>query len=316
MSNTSQGFPGYGQPMSMMPVQPSPKAKGKTKKTRGAPTEQKRRITGLLAILLAALGGLFVFSTLGAKEDAGKVFVLRAKQTILPLTPITEAQLEVVLLPSESVEPGALKATTAEAVLAAAKDTTADTNVIGRYALYTILSQQQIRIPSMLTADARLLVDLGPDERLVTINVPLARGVAGLVRTGDRIDLYTVSSDSQVSSSQLLAEDIEVVLVAPGEDTVKAVGEANPGQDPLSRLPNFPVPALYVLRVPVSLVTAVVSADAVSSLYLVYRPVAEAVTTAPTTTVPTAPGTATTVPTRQQSTTPTTLVAPPSTAGQ
>jgi Flp pilus assembly protein CpaB len=258
----------------MTQAQPQPKTK--VKKQRGAPTEQKRRITGLLAILLAALGGLAVFSSLGAQEDKGKVFVLRAKQTILPLTPITEAQLEVVLLPAESVEPGALKATTAEAVLAAAKDTTADTNVIGRYALYTILTQQQIRIPSMLSADARLLVNLGPDERLVTINVPLARGVAGLVRTGDRIDLYTVSSESQTSVSQLLAEDIEVVLVAPGEDTVKAVGEANPGQDPLSRLPNFPVPALYVLRVPVSLVTTVVSADAVSSLYLVYRPVAEA----------------------------------------
>lgn len=268
------GYPGYSQPMSMMGTQPPPQEKKPKKAKGGAPTEQKRRITGLLAILLAVLGGIFVMNSLNAQKSEGMVYILRAKANILPLTPITEAQLEAAQIPAEAVEPGALKATTPEAVLEAARAADSATTVVGKYALYPILAKQQIRIPSMLSADAQLRVELAEDERLVTINVPLARGVAGLIRSGDRVDVYNVAGENGGASSQLLAEDVEVVLAAPGEDVVKAVGEANPGEDPLTRLPSYPVPQMYVLRVPVSLVTTMISADSTNSLYLAYRPVA------------------------------------------
>ncbi len=275
------GFPGYNQPMSMMGAQPPAQEKKAKKSKGGAPTEQKRRITGVLAIVLAVLGGIFVLNSLNAQKSEGMVYILRAKANILPLTPITESQLEAAQIPAEAVEPGALKATTPEAVLEAARAADAATTVVGKYALYPILAKQQIRIPSMLSADAQLRVELADDERLVTINVPLARGVAGLIRSGDRVDVYNVAGDNGGASSQLLAEDIEVVLAAPGEDVVKAVGEANPGQDPLTRLPSYPVPQMYVLRVPVSLVTTMISADSTNSLYLAYRPVANTTPDAP-----------------------------------
>jgi Flp pilus assembly protein CpaB len=188
----------------------------------------------------------------------------------LPLTPIEASQLEAVEIPLEAVEAGALKGATAEAVLEAATSGD-DTAVVGRYALYPILVNQQIRLKSMLTSDAQLGAALGSDERLVTINVPLERGVAGLVRTGDHVDIYSVAT---AGTSELLAEKIEVVMAAPSEDVLRASAEKNPGSDPLTRIPDYPLPAMYVVRVPVSLVPALVAADSSATLYLAYRSVA------------------------------------------
>lgn len=269
MSNTPMGFPNLGQPAPVENEKGKRKGRGESRRTKqpSRSTESQKRTRGLLAVLAALLAGAVVFNSLSANQSKGKVFVLRAASTILPLTPIDEAQLEAVELPSEAVEAGALKAATAEAVLAAAKSGKG-TTVVGRYALYPILANQQIRLKSMLTTDAQLASPLAPTERLVTINVPLARGVAGLVRSGDHVDVFAVSSDG---TSQILAENVEVVLAAPAEDVLRTSGAENPDSDPLTRIPDYPVPAMYVVRVPSSLVTAIVSADASSKLYLTYR---------------------------------------------
>jgi Flp pilus assembly protein CpaB len=195
-----------------------------------------------------------------------------------------------------------LKAETAAAVIKAAKSGKG-TAVVGRYALYPILAHQQIRLKSMLTTDAQLATPLSAQERLVTVNVPLERGVAGLVRTGDHVDIFSVRADGD---SALLAENIEVVLAAPAQDVVRTSGEENPKSDPLTRLPDYPVPAMYVIRVPASLVSVIVDADSSSKLYLAYRnpagalasvcaPADAACITATTTTTP-SNGSTTTVP--------------------
>jgi Flp pilus assembly protein CpaB len=265
MSNTPMGFPNLGQPA--QPAAETPKkSKRKDRATAKPVNESQRRVRGLIAILAALIAGALVLTTLSENKSKGSVFVLRAASTILPLTPIEASQLEAVQLPIEAVEAGALRADTADAVLAAAKK--GSTAVVGRYALYPILASQQIRLKSMLTIDAQLATPLGPQERLVTVNVPLDRGVAGLVRTGDRVDVYSVRD---AGDSVLLAENVEVVLAAPATDVVKSSGEKNPESDPLTRLPDYPVPAMYVVRVPASLVSALVDADSSTKLYLAYR---------------------------------------------
>jgi Flp pilus assembly protein CpaB len=292
MSNTPLGFPQGFPPVAAQTADPSTDKKAKKQKkaksSSSTPaTESTKRVRGLLAILLALLGGALVFSSLNANESAGKVFVLRATSAILPLTPIEESQLEAVEMPIEAVEPGALKGDTAAAVLEAARSGDG-TVVVGRYALYPILANQQIRLKSMLTADAQLGAALGAEERLVTINVPLERGVAGLVRTGDRVDIYSVTS---TGTSELLAGNIEVVMAAPSEDVLRSSAEENPGSDPLTRIPDYPVPAMYVVRVPVSLVPGLVAADSSATLYLAYRsatalPAADTCIPTPTTPCP------------------------------
>jgi Flp pilus assembly protein CpaB len=263
------GFPNLGQPAPAEPEKKKRKSRGSGERQAAVSsnTESQKRVRGLFAVLFALLAGALVFNSLTANQSKGNVFVLRAASTILPLTSINENQLEAVQLPVEAVEAGVLKAATAEAVLAAAK-TGNGTTVVGRYALYPILAHQQIRLKSMLTTDAQLATPLSEAERLVTINIPLARGVSGLVRTGDHVDVFSVNSDGE---AQLLVENVEVVLAAPAEDVLRTAGAANPESDPLTRIPDYPVPAMYVVRVPSALVNILVSADSSSKMYLTYR---------------------------------------------
>lgn len=291
MSNTPFGFPqGFPSAASAQADSGAEKPNKRFRKPKStspkstAPSESSKRVRGLLAILMGLLAAAFIGTSLTANTSKGKVFVLRASSSILPMTPIEASQLEAVQLPIEAVEAGALKASTADEVLAAAK-AGKNTVVVGRYALYPILAHQQIRLRSMLSTDAQLGTALAPDERLVTINVPLGRGVAGLVRTGDRVDIYSVSDSTSVT----LAENVEVVMAAPAEDVLRSSAAANPDSDPLTRLPSYPVPAMYVVRVPVSLVSALVTGDSSSTLYLAYRTpcVATATVTCSTTTTAT-----------------------------
>ena len=273
MSNTPFGFP-QGFPSAASPQAEAgaekPKKRLRTSKNSAtkssAASESSQRVRGLLAILMGLLAAAFIGTSLTANTSKGKVFVLRAASPILPMTPIEASQLEAVQVPVEAVEAGALKAATAEDVLTAAKSGK-NTVVVGRYALYPILANQQIRLRSMLSTEAQLGTALAADERLVTINVPLGRGVAGLVRTGDRVDIYSVSDSASVA----LAVNVEVVMAAPAEEVLRSSAAANPDSDPLTRLPSYPVPAMYVVRVPVSLVPSLVTADSSSTLYLAYR---------------------------------------------
>ncbi len=68
--------------------------------------------------------------------------------------------------------------------------------------------------------------ELSSTEREVAINVDPVTGLAGRVRPGDRVDIYTVFSDVSGLPAQVrvLANDIRVVSIG-GRQTVTEVGE-------------------------------------------------------------------------------------------
>lgn len=68
--------------------------------------------------------------------------------------------------------------------------------------------------------------DLSPTEREIAINVDAVTGVAGRVRTGDRVDLYSVFSDVPGLPAQVrvLVRDVRIVSIGG----VQSVTETDP----------------------------------------------------------------------------------------
>lgn len=69
--------------------------------------------------------------------------------------------------------------------------------------------------------------DLSPTEREVAINVDPVTGVAGRVRTGDRVDLYAVFSDvpGLPAQVQVLVRDVRIVSIGGVQTVTQADDE-------------------------------------------------------------------------------------------
>jgi Flp pilus assembly protein CpaB len=264
------------------PSDKAAKGKGKRKekapkgargeKEKKASPEGRRRVSGLLAILLAVLAAVVIASSLSEAKTGDKVFVLRAKTTIQPLRAITEDQLTVAQVPQDVVEVGAIYATDEASVWAEVRGEGVNpaNKVIGRYAVYPVLAGQMIRVEGGQLALYPL--SLAPTERLMSLNVPVDKGVAGTLRTGDYVDIYGQGDEG----AELIAANVEIVLASPAADVVASIGQENPKSDPLTRLPDYPVPVLYVVRVPAEIVAQLASYNARGAMSLV-------LTTAPVT---------------------------------
>ncbi len=135
-----------------------------------------------MAVLFAVIAAGLLYSHIQeknksiAKKFGAKNTVVVAKKDIDELTPINDTHIELKEMPVDFISPGSIK----------------DMNdVIGKVALAPFVAgesiiQNKIVKPSPLTG---LSLQVSPGKRALTIPIDSMRGVAKLLKPGDRVDL-------------------------------------------------------------------------------------------------------------------------------
>jgi pilus assembly protein CpaB len=146
-----------------------------------------RNVTLLLAAVLAFGTGLLLFNYLSSVNSAAnkveaKRVVLVAARPIPAQAIITNDMLDRAIRPATSVEPDSI-------------DPAALQSVVGTVALVAIpaggtLTQSRIARPSAVSLTAKVKKGL----RAVTIPIDRVKGVAGLIETGDRVDVIAIQA--------------------------------------------------------------------------------------------------------------------------
>lgn len=113
-----------------------------------------------------------------AKQYGAKTTVVIAKQDIIEMEPIDDSKLEIIEKPIDFLEPGSV---------------TDPNDIVGKVALVSIKKGEQvlktkITEPSPVTG---LSLEVSPGKRAVSLPVDEIRGVAKLLKPGDRIDILT-----------------------------------------------------------------------------------------------------------------------------
>lgn len=255
---------------------------GKKKKRRGKVKSgaestprvlnQPRKIAIALAVLaVVALLGLVFFGG-GAKS-----YVAVVNQPVNAYSPVTPDNVSVVEMSTDLIEPGAISGSDSNAVLTAAATIITDTTT-----QWPLFALQQLHPEQFSNSGATLAKPLGPDERLMSLRANVSSTVAGSLKAGDRVDIVATDNNSN-GLAGIVAEDIELVKVAPNESALDAAGDTTSGSGASSTEPGGsteqttsntvrPVGGTYVIRIPADLVPAIASIDSSASrVYLVYR---------------------------------------------
>ncbi len=164
------------------------------------------------------LAGFFFYSYLqSVKSTYDKDFgamknVLVAKQNIEEMRTIDDTLIEVVQKPANFIEPGAIS----DPELA-----------VGQVAGKGIKKGEQILDSKLLIpgAETGISLQVAPSKRAVTLPVDEVRGVAKLIRPGDRIDIYAALESgkglNQRREVSLIMQD--VVVLATGVNVVNNI---------------------------------------------------------------------------------------------
>lgn len=138
--------------------------------------------------------------------------VVVAKKDIRELEDINESMIEVVQKPADFVQPGAISD---------------PDQAIGQVAVATFKKGEQILETKLLQPgpETGIALQVSPGKRAVTLPVDEVRGVAKLIRPGDRIDIYTAVDTgkgvNQRREVSLMMQD--VVVLATGVNVVNNI---------------------------------------------------------------------------------------------
>jgi pilus assembly protein CpaB len=128
--------------------------------------------------------------------------VVVAKKDILEMSTIDDTMIEVVSKPIDFVEPGAIEN---------------PEEVIGLVAAAPIKEKEQLLNTKVLKpgANTGLSMQVAPNKRAITIPVDEVRGVAKLIRPGDRIDILAAvdsgSGPNRKTNVKTIMQDVTVL---------------------------------------------------------------------------------------------------------
>ncbi len=287
MSNM-ESFPAnsFGQPSQPMPGNEAPnlgkKSLKKPRRTKGEARADRavtRRVinsqkigAGILAVIVAVL----VIALAGSSTT--RTYVVRVNGAVPALGQVAPSQLEAISLPVDAIEEGALSGEDADALLEEAIEL-AKNGVVRQ----SLPAGRQLH-PADFSAEAQLVVPLGADERLASIEARVGMAVGGGLKVGDRVDViarFQVRDESEfdlsnatTTASTYVAHNIELVSVLPDEGTFDQVAQgqtADSDASPTEQLPAEPVPGIYVVRVSTRDAQILDLAQDQADLYLVLR---------------------------------------------
>jgi pilus assembly protein CpaB len=138
--------------------------------------------------------------------------VVVAKQNIEEMRTIDDTMLEVVQRPADFIEPGAYQD---------------PEQAVGQVAGKAIKKGEQILDSKLLLPgpDTGISLQVAPTKRAVTLPVDEVRGVAKLIRPGDRIDIYAAIDTGKGLNQQREVSMImqDVVVLATGINVVNNI---------------------------------------------------------------------------------------------
>lgn len=255
--------------------------KKKGKKKRSPEDKATRSVANkrrILAVGLALLAGALLF--LGSSEPpAETTFAANTTRPLAALTELTPAHVGATELELEQVPDGAFTGETAEEAIAALLE-----EHEGARIRYPMDGNQLFSLQHLQLTD-QLAVDLGADERLVSIDSAIARSVGGDLSVGDVVDIYGVA-EGLISVVVSGAEIVDITLSEEAYRTVVTQQSEEGNRDkPVSELlPGDPLPGTYTLRVKVDEAARLFLVSREADLYLAYRaPGAEAAPVGPRT---------------------------------
>lgn len=245
-----------------------------------APTKRTARTYVLIAIAMAVITFALLLSVTGSTADT--LLVARTVGPVNALAVLSETDIEVVELPVDAIQPDAFSGTSKDQII---EDLRLDEQPRTQYPLG---EQEQLRKES-LTYDTQLSVDLEPNERLVSVSSSIAASVAGSLRPGDRVDVFTILAVSGGSlgngaettlsgdGAALIYANAEIVSISLPEDQFSnAISRQTSEEgDDLTRdelLPGNPIPGIYVLKVRVDAIPRIALAQSRGETFLAYRP--------------------------------------------
>lgn len=215
--------------------------------------------------MVAGLLGVFLVTERGPVTYVARVKAPLAAGMVVEFG--QASRIEVVGIPKEAVEPGTFSGPDGEAVVEKLRS-----DLAGQQAIYPLSIGQQLR-PEFFTGVGSGLPDraLSPDERQISITARASRAVAGMIRSGDRVDVYAVTNGGV---SGLLGENIEVLSVSLPPDSLEnaASAQADQKENGLAQIvPTIAIGGTYVLKVKAGDVARYFAADTGGSIYLALR---------------------------------------------
>lgn len=256
------GIPGDAQP------EPPAGAKGRKKnknKEDGNVTkkvvDRQKRFALLFALLAVIVGGLVYYGSTAPGQ-----FVVVAKTDVPAGAEVGVNQLEAVTIPEANLVKDAIVADTEQEALDKAVD-----EFTGLSAQYPLKKGAQVT-PDAFNVEISLGEPLAPQERLVSIDAPIANSVAAQIKAGDRVDV--VASTGEVAG--VIAANVSVVSVTISESQYESIASSQTGDtkdsNPDELLPGTPVPGIYVIRTDADTAEKLLVSSMNADLGLIYRP--------------------------------------------
>lgn len=277
-----QGYaspPGYAQPAAEQQSDgQGGRGKGKSggkrrkgKKSAKQPGASGSRIRLIAALLFALIAIVVVVVSLG-EDGPTTAYVVHAEQAIAAQSELSAGMLvgqETIVdeALTRAVENGDIFASSDpdEAVRAALDE------LEGFRTQYPIRQGERVHVADFATEVGTVDEPLGPDERLVSVEVSVARSVAGRLRAGDRVDILGLI-DGIVG---VVATDVPIVQVTLSESRFESAASraADEGVPRDEALPSDPVPGMYLLRLPAAQAQRIVAVDQGAQMVFIYRPI-------------------------------------------
>lgn len=258
------------------------KATDKAAKKVSRRSIKRSYVIGLLAMLVAVVG-FFLATSPGTAKDR---YVLRTKTAIPALSKIDVDNLEIVVVPRGSVEGGLpdqadldsdaalpVAERSAFAGRAFSAESRADLEKLrDEYFATGTDTFAQVDVPSgvqlrgdMLTYQTKF-PSLAPGERLVSVSADISASVAGTLRAGDVVDVWTVVDNKLVTR---VTAGVEIVAVRPSESVINS--NARSSSETTVPASSTVIPGIYTLKANETQVASITLAAAQGNVYLVYR---------------------------------------------
>ena len=266
--NTPPGvgdFPPMPRPANRQEPQPSRQRQKKEKAPKTATKRllNKQKVFALLFALIAVGLGLQMTS-----KTTEETFVVRTSTNIPALSKIELSQVEIIALPVEAIEEGAITATSEEDVK------TKMSELLEKGRTRMALPKGHQLHPDDFNSFADLATPLGPNERVLALEASVVSAIGGQLRSGDRVDVIAVIDIQGRTLSNIVASDVEIVSTLPGEQQFNSIAQeqtANKDKGGNELLPADPVPGIYNVRVSVDQAIVLSAAQIRGDLILVLR---------------------------------------------
>jgi len=222
--------------------------------------DRQLKLAGIFALVVAVIVGLSVVGS------GGGTYVVQVTRAVGVNSEVSTTSLNAVKVDPAVVVDGALSASSSKDVLGKVADLLKKSPRATR----SIAKGEQVT-PSMFGSALDLADKVDPDQRLLSVEIPISRAVGGQVEAGSSVDIIGTANDV----TGVLATAVKVMSVTVSESAYQHIADLQSSDTkakPSDLLPATPVPGIYLLRVSADEAARIQAVADNGTLTLVYRP--------------------------------------------